>query len=89
MPNDTPKIIIAREAKPWFTSRTIWVNLALLVLATAELKIGLLQGLLPVNFYSLLAFALPVINGALRLITTSAVTLGTAAVPAPGEGVQQ
>lgn len=58
--------------KSWYRSKTLWVNLLVGVLAAVESQFNLLQPLLPVNFYAALAFALPVINAALRLITKEA-----------------
>lgn len=59
--------------KPWWQSRTLWVNAIMLALAAAELQINVLQGVLPGGLFPWLAFTLPVVNAALRLITTTAV----------------
>lgn len=58
------------ETKPWWLSRTLIVNAALLALASAESQLQVLQPLLPINVYALLAFALPVVNAVLRVVTT-------------------
>lgn len=63
-----------QNAKPWWQSRTLWVNALVLMLAAAEAQLGLLQGKLPGGLHTWLAFALPVINVGLRAITTTAVT---------------
>jgi hypothetical protein len=63
------------EAKPWWCSRTLWINGLTLALAAAEAHFGLLQGLLPGTVYQWIAFALPVVNAALRFITTQGVKL--------------
>lgn len=60
--------------KSWFKSKTIIFNAAVAALATAEAGTGLLQPLLPVNFYALLVFVLPVVNAALRAITSVPIT---------------
>lgn len=60
--------------KPWWQSRTLWVNALVLMLAAAESQLGLLQGALPGGLHTWLAFALPVINAGLRFVTTTAVT---------------
>lgn len=67
------RMLISEDAKPWWQSRTLWVNAIVLALAAAEDHIGLLQPVLPVNVYQLIAFALPVVNAALRIVTTQGV----------------
>lgn len=62
--------------KPWYKSKTLALNVAVVTLTVAEAHFNLLQPLLPVNFYAAVAFFLPVINAALRLITTQAISLG-------------
>lgn len=63
------------QSKPWWQSKTLWLNAIVLALAAAEDHVGLLQPVLPVNFYQLVAFALPVINAALRFLTNTGVKL--------------
>lgn len=63
----------APACKPWWQSRTLWVNVVVLMLAAAEAQLGLLQGVLPGGLYAWVAFALPVANAGLRLVTTTAV----------------
>lgn len=77
------RVRAASAPKPWYTSKTLWLNAGVLALAGAESQLNLLQPLLPVNVYGLVAFALPIANGVLRLITSSAVTLRPPAA-APG-----
>lgn len=60
-------------AKPWWKSRTIWINVAMLMLAAAESQLNLLQGVLPGGVFTWLAFALPVVNAGMRFITSTAV----------------
>lgn len=60
--------------KPWWQSRTLIFNALCAALATAEASFNMLQPLLPVNVFAILAFALPVGNAALRLITTTGVS---------------
>lgn len=57
--------------KPWWRSRTLWFNGICATLASAEASFGLLQPLLPVNAYAVLAFALPLGNAVLRVLTTA------------------
>lgn len=64
---------IQTPTKPWWQSRTLWVNALVLALATAETQLNILQGVLPGGLFAWLAFGLPVVNAALRLITTKAV----------------
>ncbi len=56
--------------KPWWQSKTLWLNAIAAGLVALESGTGRLQPLLPVNFYTLLAVGLPVINAWLRVITT-------------------
>ena len=59
--------------KPWPHSRTLWFNAICAALAAAEASFNLVQPLLPINVYTLLAFVLPVGNAALRILTTTAI----------------
>lgn len=59
--------------KPWYTSRTLWLNAFALSLAAAESQLKVLQGALPGGLLAWLAFVLPVLNAALRFITTTGV----------------
>lgn len=63
--------------KPWYCSKTLWLNIVVVMLAVAESHFNLLQPVLPVNFYAAVAFFLPVLNAALRLITSQALSLGS------------
>jgi hypothetical protein len=65
----------AADAKPWWQSRTLIINAVVMALAAAEDKLNIIQPLLPVSIWQLLAFALPVINAGLRVITTTGVRL--------------
>lgn len=90
MPASTPNltVTVARPAKAWYASRTLWLNACVLMLLAAEAKFSLLQPLLPANVYACVAFALPVLNAVLRLITTTALSaraLGLADVEAVTE----
>lgn len=58
-------------AKRWWHSRTIIFNAVIAALLAAESQVNLLQPLLPVNVYALVAFALPVANAALRFVTAT------------------
>jgi hypothetical protein len=54
-------------------SRTVWANLIgliLAILAAAESALPVLQGVIPARLFAVLAFVLPVVNVALRFITT-------------------
>ena len=59
--------------KPWWKSKTLWCNALALMLTAAELKLNVLQGALPGGLFIWLAFGLPVLNAALRLITTTGI----------------
>lgn len=56
--------------KPWYQSRTLIVNAAVAALVAFEAVSGLLQPFLPVNVFTGVAIALPVVNAILRVITT-------------------
>lgn len=51
-------------------SRTLIVNAAVAALVALEAGVGLLQPFLPLNFYTIVAVGLPIINSVLRVITT-------------------
>lgn len=59
--------------KKWWKSKTLWINGALLAMAAAETQLNVLQPMLPVNVYSVMAFVLPVVNAYLRFVTTQAI----------------
>lgn len=58
------------RGKPWWKSKTLWVNAAVLGLAAVEANLRLLEPAIGVDIYRLLAFALPVVNAMLRFVTT-------------------
>jgi len=60
--------------KPWWQSKTLWVNAIVAALAAFEAGTGLLQPFVPTNLYTLIAVGLPVINALLRVITTQGLT---------------
>jgi hypothetical protein len=60
--------------KPWYQSKTLWVNVVVAALAALEAGTGLLQPYLPANFYVLVAVGLPVVNAVLRIVTTQGLT---------------
>lgn len=60
--------------KPWWQSKTLWVNGLIAALAALESGTGLLQPFLPVNFYTAIAVGLPVINSILRVMTKEGLT---------------
>lgn len=59
--------------KPWWKSKTLWVNIVVAVLATLEAATGLLQPYLPAHWYVAVAVGLPVVNVILRVITTQGI----------------
>lgn len=61
-------------SKPWYFSRTLWLNAIVLMLAAAEAQLGVLKDLLPGGLFTWVAFGLPVANAALRVVTTAALT---------------
>lgn len=77
MPEGTPQVtvLIQTDAKPWYLSKTLIVNALVMALATAESQLNILQPLLPVSVWQLVAFLLPVVNAALRVVTTNGIKL--------------
>ena len=61
--------------KAWYQSKTLWVNAIVAALAALEAGTGILQPLLPANFYAIVAVGLPVVNAVLRIITTQGLVL--------------
>lgn len=61
--------------KPWYTSKTLWVNALVAALAALEAGTGVLQPFLPANFYAMVAVGLPVVNAVLRIVTTQGLAL--------------
>ena len=59
--------------KHWSHSRTIWINVIAAGLLALEASTGMLQPLLPVNLYTAIAVALPVVNAMLRIVTSQAI----------------
>lgn len=56
-------------SKAWWKSRTLRLNALAAALVVLEANTGVLQPVLPVNFYAVLAVALPVLNAVLRVAT--------------------
>lgn len=56
-----------RTRKPVAHSKVVWANGVVLLLVAAESQLHTLQGVLPVPAYAVVAFALPLLNLALRL----------------------
>jgi hypothetical protein len=56
--------------KPWWKSKTLWVNITIAVLVSLEATTGLLQPYLPEHWYVVVAVGLPIVNVVLRVITT-------------------
>ena len=81
MPSGVPMIDVQVRAasKPWWHSRTLWLNALVLLAAAAETQLQVLQPLLPVNVYSLVAFGLPLLNVLLRVVTQQPLSLGAQA----------
>ena len=60
--------------KSWYRSKTLWANSLIAALVALEAGTGLLQPHLPANFYTMIAVGLPVLNAALRVISTQGLT---------------
>ena len=69
-----------RHTEAVVQSKTIWLNLVSALLMALELKFDLLQPILPGNVYALLAVAITVANGVLRVVTAAPLTFGFKAI---------
>jgi hypothetical protein len=56
--------------KPWWKSKTMWLNLIAATLLLAEKNIEALSGIIPVSLYKTVIFGLPIANIWLRVITS-------------------
>jgi hypothetical protein len=63
------------EAKPWWRSKIILINLTALIVAALADNIEALQGHLPGSVYAWLCFLLPPVNIFLRFLTKLGVRL--------------
>lgn len=79
MPDNRPPSLPTQAAraarKPAWRSKTLWFNTVCTVLAAVEASLGLLQPLLPVNVYAVIAFTLAVGNPVLRAFTSQGLSL--------------
>jgi hypothetical protein len=74
------------DPKPWYRSRTLWINALMLLAALASAAEPLVPGLkaiLPERLYAWIAFALPLVNVALRFATTAPLCRRKPQEPAP------
>jgi heme A synthase len=72
--------------KPWWSSRTLWLNAVAVALVALEAQFGVLQPLLPVNLYAAVAVVLPVANAVLRLLTSTAIAMRPGEASGDGDG---
>lgn len=75
-------IQIARvvEVKPWWKSRTLWVNLLSAVGIVLETQFEVIKPLVSPEVYQWLALLIPLANGILRVITDSPITFSKVGV---------
>ncbi|MGL4678570.1 MAG: hypothetical protein ACRCWC_04220 [Plesiomonas shigelloides] len=59
--------------KAWYKSKTLWVNALAALLIAAEANLGLLKPYLSDAQHLLLLLALPAVNAALRIVTTTGI----------------
>lgn len=64
------------SAKPWWKSKTLWLNLIAAALIALEAQFTLLQPYLPGNVYAWFAVVLTVSNAVLRVITAAPLAFG-------------
>lgn len=62
--------------KPWWQSKTLWLNLISAALLALEAQFGLLQPYLPGNVYAWFAVGLTVVNAVLRAVTAAPIAFG-------------
>lgn len=63
------------DQKPWYKSRTLFLNSVVAGLVALEAGTGMLQPHLPVNVYTAVAVGLPILNAMLRVLTTHGLRL--------------
>jgi len=66
------------EQKPWYKSKTVWFNIITVMGAAAGGVVGLMptiQPLLTPQTYSVVMFAIGVINVGLRAVTKNGITI--------------
>lgn len=74
MPTGQPAVIVvAQPAKRWWQSKLLMLNALVLIGTAAETQLNILQPLLPVNIYAVVAFALPALNAVLRMYSNQAI----------------
>ena len=56
--------------KPWWRSKTVWINVLAATFLVATDNLPVLQGLLPEAMYKRAIFALPIINLWLRVVSS-------------------
>ena len=71
--------------KPWWHSKTVWLNAIVASCLVAETNVASLQGLLPDNTYKIVAFALPIVNIWLRGFATQGLSFKPRAPDVNGE----
>ncbi|HAF44679.1 MAG TPA: hypothetical protein DCK83_07005 [Gallionellaceae bacterium] len=64
------------ELKPWYKSRTLWVNLLSAIGIVLEVKYEAIKPLVSPEIYQWLAILIPVANTALRVVTTAPLMFG-------------
>lgn len=64
------------SAKPWWKSKTLWLNLISAVLIALESQFSMLQPYLPGSVYAWIATVLTVSNAVLRVITAAPLAFG-------------
>lgn len=72
---------VVSSAKPWWQSKTLIINLIAAALVALESGTGMLQPYLPMNFYTVIAVALPVVNAILRVVTTQGLSMAGSDAP--------
>lgn len=76
MNTESPAVVVS--AKPWWQSKTLWLNLIAAVLIALEAQFSVLQPLLPGNVYAWFSVVLTMANAALRVITVGPIAFKAA-----------
>lgn len=74
MNTETAAVVVT--AKPWWKSKTMWLNLIAAALLALEAQFSLLQPYLPGNVYAYFAVGLTMGNALLRVVTVAPIVFG-------------
>lgn len=64
------------QSKPWYQSKTLWVNAAFAATTVLEANLQVIQSLMGAQAYLGMLAGAAFINGVLRLVTTQGISAG-------------